>query len=248
MLTVDYLRNVATHNLLSVDANHVGDCPCFNVTNANAAITTLPMLSSVVPHVDCALRAGASIGDYASNGLDSGYNFCGGGPCPPLPRFPGINPTFGAIQLLFPIGRSVYNGLQTSLRQRTQPIPRCQIAESASFVRFFALRFYRSGQRFHQLRSGQRTPPVRRPQWSGSQASTLLRRKYGSARIRNEFDLAFFKPAAYQRHLPTSGAPGGIFQTDITGDGTGDGSFGSNGGLGDLLPGTNVGGFGRSLT
>jgi hypothetical protein len=38
-----------------------------------------------------------------------------------------------------------------------------------------------------------------------------------------------------------------VFQTDITGDGTGDGSFGSNGGLGDLLPGTNVGDFGRKF-
>ncbi len=47
--------------------------------------------------------------------------------------------------------------------------------------------------------------------------------------------------------LPVSGLPGGIFQTDITGDGTGDGSSASNRGLGDLLPGTNIGGFGRSF-
>ena len=44
-----------------------------------------------------------------------------------------------------------------------------------------------------------------------------------------------------------SGAPGGIFQTDVTGDGTGDGATANNRGLGDLLPGTNVGGFGRSF-
>jgi hypothetical protein len=35
--------------------------------------------------------------------------------------------------------------------------------------------------------------------------------------------------------------------SDATGDGTGDGTFASNGGLGDLLPGTNIGGFGRSF-
>jgi hypothetical protein len=35
--------------------------------------------------------------------------------------------------------------------------------------------------------------------------------------------------------------------TDITGDGTGDGSFGSNGGYGDVLPGTGIGSFGRSI-
>jgi hypothetical protein len=46
---------------------------------------------------------------------------------------------------------------------------------------------------------------------------------------------------------PVSGLPGGLFQTDVTGDGTGDGTFGSNGGAGDLLPGTNIGDFGRSF-
>ena len=43
------------------------------------------------------------------------------------------------------------------------------------------------------------------------------------------------------------GGAGGIFQTDVTGDGTGDGSFGSNGSLGDILPTTNVGDFGRTF-
>jgi hypothetical protein len=47
--------------------------------------------------------------------------------------------------------------------------------------------------------------------------------------------------------VPVTGAAGGIFQSDITGDGTGDGSFAANGGLGDLLPGTNTGAFGRNF-
>ena len=57
----------------------------------------------------------------------------------------------------------------------------------------------------------------------------------------------FDSPLPSDVTLPVTGAPGGIFQTDITGDGTGDGSIGSNGGAGDLLPGSNVGGFGRSF-
>src|SRR5581483_1351637 len=41
----------------------------------------------------------------------------------------------------------------------------------------------------------------------------------------------------------------GIFVTDFTGDGAGDGSLVSNGtGLGDVLPGTNVGSFGTTVT
>ncbi|MGH9517380.1 MAG: hypothetical protein ACRD3P_17065, partial [Terriglobales bacterium] len=57
----------------------------------------------------------------------------------------------------------------------------------------------------------------------------------------------FDSPLASNVTLPVSGLPGGIFQTDITGDGTGDGSGVSNGGTGDLLPGTNVGDFGRTF-
>src|SRR4029077_4248237 len=38
--------------------------------------------------------------------------------------FPGINGNLGANQMLLPIGRSVYNGLQTSLRQTLRnPLP-----------------------------------------------------------------------------------------------------------------------------
>jgi hypothetical protein len=58
----------------------------------------------------------------------------------------------------------------------------------------------------------------------------------------------FDSPLASNVTLPVGAtAGGGIFQTDITGDGTGDGSFPSNGGLGDLLPGTKQGSFGRSF-
>ena len=46
----------------------------------------------------------------------------------------------------------------------------------------------------------------------------------------------------------TNGGAGQIFQTDWTGDGTGDGSLVSSGGVGDVLPGTNIGSFGRGVT
>src|SRR5205823_10662557 len=91
----------------------------------------------------------ATISDYAelktnpagipiSGGLDSGYSSLLGFPaafsCDHTgttcltpsngAAFPGINPNVGANQMLFPIGRSVYNGLQTSLRQNVaSPFP-----------------------------------------------------------------------------------------------------------------------------
>ena len=57
----------------------------------------------------------------------------------------------------------------------------------------------------------------------------------------------FYSPLPTRVTLPVSGNAGGIFQADLTGDGTGDGTFGSNGGVGDLLPGTNIGAFGRDF-
>src|SRR5206468_2474687 len=78
VLTVDYLRNISTHNLLTVDTNHVGAANSFNPTNAIAAIAaTNSQFGCNQPGsagVDCAINAGATIADYAGNGLDSGYS------------------------------------------------------------------------------------------------------------------------------------------------------------------------------
>src|SRR5215470_9404953 len=132
VLTVDYLRNVATHTLLSGDTNHVGDSRFFDMGAAQAAIarTNASFSPGGTPcaTVDCAIAAGATIGDYQGNGLDSGYSLCGGLPCSIgstfAAAFPGVNSALGANQMLFPIGRSVYNGLQTSLRQNMHnPLP-----------------------------------------------------------------------------------------------------------------------------
>ena len=57
----------------------------------------------------------------------------------------------------------------------------------------------------------------------------------------------FYSPLPVTLTLSPSGNPGGIFQTDVTGDGTGDGSFASSGGGGDVLPATNLGSFGRGV-
>jgi hypothetical protein len=58
----------------------------------------------------------------------------------------------------------------------------------------------------------------------------------------------FYSPLPLNLRLPTSGLAGGIFITDVTGDGTGDGTAVSNGGVGDLVPGTKLGAFGRSVS
>lgn len=255
VLTVDYLRNVATHNLLSVDANHVGDAlctGCFNVANANAAIDATNTSFSCpagIAGINCAIGNGATIADYAGNGLDSGYNFCGGFACPTA-AFPGRNPNFGAVQLLYPNGRSVYNGLQTSLRTNVHNPFR--YAKSLNLEVSYAFSRYVSTARDNDFInfSQDNDNPTKYIGPNGLDRTHQL--SFGGfmalpAGLQLNFASHFSSPLPSNVTLPTSGAPGGIFQTDITGDGTGDGSFGSNGGAGDLLPGTNVGGFGRSF-
>ena len=260
VISIDYVRNVGTHNLLSVDTNHVGDFRFFNLGNAQAAIAAtlaacgqstinLAISKGTCPGSNGAAVHTATIADFASNGLDSGYGFCGGSPCPTA-AFAGINPNLGANQMLFPIGRSVYNGLQATLRSDVNnPSPgikHLNFQASYSFSRYVStardsdfinfafdnanpLKYIGPNglDRTHQISFGGFADLIK-----GFQLSLI-----------SHFD----SPLPTDVRIPTLGTPGGIFQTDVSGDGTGDGTGPSNGGLGDLLPGTNVGGFGRSF-
>jgi len=267
VITIDYLRNVATHTLLAVDTNHVGDFRFFDVGNASAAIQET-LQDCGVGSINQAIAScpglhptggGATIADFAfhpspipggmAHSLDSGYGFCGGLPCPTA-AFAGINPSLGANQMLFPIGRSVYNGLQTTLRSEvnnpTPGIRHLNFQASYSFSRYVStardsdfinfaydnanpLKYIGPNglDRTHQISLGGFADLVK-----GFQVSLI-----------SHFD----SPLPSDVRIPTIGTPGGIFQTDVTGDGTGDGTVTSNGSLGDLLPGTNVGGFDRSF-
>ena len=122
VLTADYLRNVGTHYLINVDQNHTGDAAYLNIPAAEAAIAATNTSFGCAPGVagiGCAITAGAAIGDYATNGLDSpgdisGDAQCGGGLAASYAvacAFGGINPQIGYAPFLEPIGRAVYNAL-----------------------------------------------------------------------------------------------------------------------------------------
>jgi hypothetical protein len=276
VLTVDFLRNVSTHNMLSIDTNHVGDFRTLDVNNANAAIgavenncnpgvttTVIATYSNACPFdpsngtldqdpvtgLPTYVPRPANIGDYAANGLDSGYGFCGGGPCPNA-AFPGFVKTVGTNQMLFPIGRSVYNGLQMTLKQ--------DMKKSLPGVRRLNMQLSYALSRY--VASARDSDFINFPVDNATPLKYLgpngLDRTHQIS-FGGFFDLPagfrmslighFDSPLPLDLRLPTSGSPGGIFQTDITGDGTGDGTFGSNGGIGDLLPATKQGSFGRDF-
>ncbi len=271
LLSVDWVRNVSTHYLLGVDTNHVGDSNHLDVDAALAAITAtlqakapqclpgVPLTagSSSQAAIACYLSkvSPASMADFASNGLDSANAYCGGFPCSignlRNAAFPGVNKQVGSSLMYFPSGRSVYSAYQISLRtgieRPARPIRRMDLLLSYTRSRYkdniagegrsvqgdqdvlaravdynHPLSFYgpASLDRTHQFSYG--------PVWElpkGLRLSVV-------GHLDSPLPVTLFLP-----QLNGGGAPGEIFHSDIDGDGT----------VGDVLPGTNLGAFGRSV-
>jgi hypothetical protein len=244
VVSADYVRNVQTHSLLAIDQNHVGDARFFNKAAAQNAIAATNA-SFGCATVDCAIAAGATMSNYIANGLGSGAETCGGAPCPTA-AFGGKNSRLGVIQMLQPIGRSVYNGLQTSIKANVNSPVRG--IKNFSWQVSYSLSSYIGAAKDGDFinTATDNNDPVhfigpnsldRKQQLSfGGYVDLPGSFRFGAVSH-------FYSPLPVNLLLPTSGA--GIFATDVTGDGSGDGS-----GVyptGDLLPGTNIGAFGRSI-
>jgi hypothetical protein len=251
VLTVDYLRNIETHTLLAIDTNHVGDARFFNLANAMAAISATNAQFPGCPaksdpaSINCAIRGGATISSYASNGLDSGYSFCGGGPCPTA-AFPGINENLGANQMLFPIGYAKNTAVQASLKQHLEhpfnAVTNFDLQASYQLQRYIAPvadnDFVNIATDFNNPQSFIGPNGLDREHQISFGGTMDLPAHFRLGMIGH-----FYSPLPATLTLNPTGNAGGIFVTDFTGDGTGDGSFASNGGTGDVLPGTNIGSF-----
>ena len=258
VFSVDYVRNAGTHFLLGVDTNQVGDSRTLNVGAAQAAIaaTTQSYNCSggyTEAAIQCAIAGGASIINFAQRGLDSANAYCGGYPCSlfglPNAAFGGVNPNVGANVMYFPVGHSLYSGVQTSLRSGVQSPFRgtthmnLQISYAYSHFRndvptgsstipgdqdfLTAARDYRSPNRFFGPSAQDRTH-----QFSFGAILDLVK----------GFQLSALghlaSPLPLTMYLPQEFHGGDIFISDVTGDGT----------VGDIVPGSNVGSFGRSVS
>jgi Carboxypeptidase regulatory-like domain len=245
VLSSDYVRNVGTHFLLTVDENHVGDARFFNRNNATAAISSTNNLVGCGGGTDaasiyCAIRHGATMASYAAKGLTSANDF--GGVCP-FCAFQGVDPSAPGLPFASSIGRSLYNGLQVKLNQEVKaPLPvvktwNMQIAYSLSsfqnsgavdqdIIGTFALDYNRPDRylgpsgldRTHQISFG----------WFAE-----FRWGFGLGVISH-----FYSPLSTTLFVPNTGfGAGEIFRTDFTGDGT----------TQDPLPGTTFGNFDRGI-
>jgi hypothetical protein len=96
----------------------------FNPAAAQAAVAAT-LAAGGYANVDAAIAGGATIADFAGNGLDSGVTFLSGnspqgfgvGTANPA-AFPGANPNLGEGLFQFPGGRSGYDALQFNFREQ----------------------------------------------------------------------------------------------------------------------------------
>ncbi len=243
-ISADYVRNVATHYLLGLDTNKVGDARFLSTPNAQAAISATNNSFGCgngfdAAAINCAIGKGAQISDYAGNGLDSGFDANGGAPCPTC-AFTGVNGNLGQLEMLFPVGRSVYNGLLVELKSNLDhPLPgvrHMNLIASYSLSRFDSA----AGDQDFVNNAVDFNNPL-----SFYGPSALDRTHIVS--VGSVLDLPWTTRLAVTAHyssplpltltLPQSGAPGEIFRTDVTGDGT----------VGDVVPGSQVGDFGHGV-
>jgi hypothetical protein len=271
VFSLDFVRSVGTHYLLGVDTNHVGDASHIDVNAGVAAINSTlagnPLTSgtcspadsagsSALTAVNCYLQhvPGASIVDFARNGIDSGNAFCGGYSCAALGKkatFSGINPLVGTNVMYFPVGRSVYNGLQFGLRTGTSNVARgirhMDLSLSYTFSR------YRDNVPQSNGAVGNQDVLTR------AQDYISANRYFGPSSLDRTHQISlgpvfelphglllsmighFASPLPVTLYLPQAGGggvPGEILRSDVTGDGT----------VGDVLPGTKLGDYGRGVS
>jgi carboxypeptidase family protein len=257
VLSADYLRNITTHTLLGIDVNKVGDVSRFNPAVAAGAINATNAGFGCGPGqtgVNCAIAAGATIEDYAFSGLTSPGEIGGacnssnglGVPC----AFDGLNPNQGAMPFLFPIGRSLYNGLQMKLTQNVNHPMRGLHALNLQAA-YSLSRFENSGgAQATGLASDSDQDfvinAVDNNQPNKFFGPSLLDRTHqfsfgGFADVPAGFRLSvithFYSPLPNTLTVQNTGSFGQIFQTDFTGDGS----------TQDLMPGTTLGNFDRGI-
>jgi hypothetical protein len=263
VLSVDYLRNVALHYLIGVDANHSGDVRYFSKSAALAAISATNNsvgcgTGTDAGSINCAIAAGATMSSYGNFGLDSAADL-GVGNCTAALgfdcAFTGVNPAVGPAIFLYPIGRSVYNAMDVKLVDNVKTPFRG--------VKYLNFQFAYSLSRFTNCGAALSTsagtspaaadqdfvnPTIDNNHPCGFSGPSALDRTHqfsfgGYADLPLHFRLGtifhFDSPLASALAVPVTGnGAGEIFATDFTGDGT----------VGDPIPGTKQGSFMRGVS
>ena len=261
VISADYIRNIGEHYLLAVDRNHSGAARSYNQANAIAARDAAQLANGCAAGINQASCMVKALGQakaqsaYSAAGLDSNTAVAGGGPCS-VCAFPGITPfgqnnngagagngALGTLDMLEPVGRSVYSGIQIKLNQNLQKT--WSFIKGSNFQVSYSMSKFVSqvqDQDFINLATNNDKPL----QYTGPNA---LDRKHQIS-FGGTFDLPFFtklslighfySPLPQNLQLPELTSGGEIFATDWLGSG-----LGSNAAP-EPVPGTQIGQFMRS--
>lgn len=263
VLSVDYVRNIGEHYLIGQDINHSGAARSFNQANAVAARDAAQVANGCargLGEVTCMINStfvnGTPLGvagaqaAYSSAGLDSNLQAAGGGPCsycafPGTNAITGNNGALGGVDMLYPDGRSVYSGVQMRLVTRIdKPVRGVKTANLQVSYALSRLVSQMQDQDFVNLATDNDDPR----RFTGPSA---LERKH-QVSFAGTFDLPFYtkfsmighfySPLPQTLQLPELTNGGEIFATDWLGAGLGAVA------APEPVPGTQVGGFGHSIT
>lgn len=246
IISVDYLRNVGVHTLLAIDENHDGDAAFLDQAGALAAINATNAAKGCAAGpagIDCAITAGATIADYAGNGLTSGTIGVGGGPAGQgAVAFPGKNPNFGIVQFLEPVGRSVYNGLDVVLKSDIKS-PVAAIRHMNAQVSYSLSRLKSEAQDVDFINGaldynnpGRYLGPGSLDRTHQFSAGVIMDLPAG---IRANFITHYYSALPQSIFFNTTGNPEDLLQLDTVGDG--------QTGIAPI-PGSNIGAFGRDVS
>jgi hypothetical protein len=239
VLSVDYVRNISLRFPLTVDANHVGDS---RYLEKNAALNAISKTTSQMgcgggtdsASIDCAITAGATISSFAGNGLDSGQAFLEGEGAPAVgltpdtgAAFGGINPLVGVGDIEYPIGRSVYNAIQSEFKYQVHN-PLHGFTGANLQVAYTLSKFEGSGgndQNFSAIAFDARNPTS---YFGPTSLDRTHQFKFGITGDiahhgpRVSLIASFLSPTPSNLALDVSGQTqrAGIFTADLTGDGT----------------------------
>jgi hypothetical protein len=196
----------------------------------------------------------ATIKDFATNGLDSSAVFNGNDPASYSKKavngvlnaqaaFPGLNPQLGAGSFIVPIGRSGYDALQIVYKeQRQRPFP--GITSSNLQVSYSLSRIVSNTSTSDEFFDPTVVDKDNPMEFMGRSALDHKNELSfgGSALIKHGPRVSllahFFSALPSTLTLDTEQTNGGIFQTDVTGDGT----------TGDVAPGTLLGDYMHRVT
>jgi len=249
---LDAINATLSANPLSVAAG----CPLSPATFAG---------SSSQAAVTCYLNAvpGATITDFARQGLDSSNAFCGPFPCSVLGKvnvlgkpmqasFGGINPAVGSNIMYFPSGQSQYQGLhlayKTSIVNPTKRVQRMDIAVAYAWSRYRSnlAEPNGSGGDYSIMNVAEDYNRPRLQHWGASGLDrthqfTFIPTAQLPRGLRLSMIAHLASPLPLSAYVPQQdggGVAGEIFRSDISGDGT----------VGDLLPETYIGSTGKYST